>query len=224
MKDDLAKTEILGVILAGGLSRRMANADKDQIDKGQVDKALMELVGKPLVAHVRNRLAPQVANLILSTNGDPALFSGFGLPVQPDTIAGHAGPLAGILAGMRWAQANTPELHFIATAAVDTPFFPADCVARLARACASAENTIALAVSNGRRHPVFGLWPVALADDLDGFLRSGENNKVTRFAQRHRHVDVTFETDGDLDPFFNINTPQDFKIAQDHAKRTIHAR
>lgn len=201
---------ILGVVLAGGLSRRMDGPEK----------SLLEFSGQPLVAHICARLAPQVARLVVNANGDPARFAGLGLPVVPDTIPGHAGPLAGILAGMRWAQANTPQLQFIATAATDTPFFPSNYVAKLAEAGGMAAGTIALATSGGNRHPVFGLWPVALADDLENFLKSGEHGKVMLFVQRHHLVEVPFEVaaPGVGDPFFNINTPEDMERAREFEK------
>lgn len=198
---------ILGVILAGGLSRRM----------GGPEKSLMQLAGKPLIAHVRDRLAPQVARLIVNANGEGGRFAFLGLPVQADTIPGYAGPLAGILAGMRWAQHNAPSLDFIVTAATDTPFLPLDLVARLTEATQLAEDCIALAFSGGNRHPVFGLWPVALADDLEAFLRSGQGGKVMRFVARHRMIAVEFAFaaagKAALDPFFNVNTPEDLDMA-----------
>lgn len=209
---------ILGVVLAGGLSRRM----------GGTEKSLMVLAGRPLVAHIRDRLAPQVDRLILNANGDPARFAGLGLPIQADTVGGNAGPLAGILAGMRWARRNAPSLRFIATAATDTPFFPLDLVARLADATHLDQDCIGLACSAGHRHPVFGLWPVALADDLEDFLTAGETGKVMRFVDRHRLVEVDFPFDAsggrEADPFFNVNTPEEFEIARRFAEPVEHDR
>lgn len=202
----------VGVVLAGGLSRRMEGAEK----------SFLELAGKPLVVHVRDRLAPQVTRVVLNANGDPGRFAELGLPVQADTIPGHAGPLAGILAGMRWTQANAPQIRFIATAATDTPFFPVDFVERLAGATGFDEDTIGMATSNGHRHPVFGLWPVALADDLEAFLNSGEGGKVMLFVKRHKLVEVEFPLAGDKDdaagdPFFNVNTPDELERARQFA-------
>ncbi|MCB1463539.1 MAG: molybdenum cofactor guanylyltransferase MobA [Nitratireductor sp.] len=214
MNDEPARSTILGVILAGGQSRRMSGADK----------ALMTLDGRMLLAHVRDRLEPQVARLVLSANGDTERFAPFGMPVQPDTVPGHAGPLAGILAGMRWAQENAPDLRFVATAATDTPFFPADYVARLAEASALAADTIAIAATNGRRHPVFGLWPVSIADGLQTFLVSGETRRVTRFIEQHRCVEIDFGHREGPDPFFNINTPDDLETAERHAAASASTR
>jgi len=211
------QARVLGVILAGGLSRRMEGTEK----------SLMELAGKPLITHVRDRLAPQVARLIVNANGDAARFDFLGLPAVADTIPHHAGPLAGILAGMRWAEAQTPDLRFIATAATDTPFFPADFVARLASASGFAQDRIALATSGGYRHPVFGLWPVALANDLETFLNSGQGGKVMRFVERHRLTEVDFDLlladGGPMDPFFNVNTPEEFERARRLAPEAVHA-
>jgi molybdopterin-guanine dinucleotide biosynthesis protein A len=197
-----------GIVLAGGLGRRM----------GAVDKPLLELAGTPMLARVIERLAPQVERIIINANGDPARFVRYGLPVVPDTIEGFAGPLAGILAGMRWSRQNFPEARFVVSVAADSPFFPIDLVLRLAEGCGRDERTIALAASSAGTHPVFGLWPVALADDLETFLRSGEGGKILKFADRHLRLNVPFEDielpDGTaVDPFFNVNTPEDAKRA-----------
>ena len=201
-----------GIVLAGGLGRRM----------GGGDKPLLELGGKPMLARVIARLSPQVERVVINANGDPARFARYGLPVVPDTIQGFAGPLAGILAGMRWSQQNLPEARFVVSVAADTPFFPKDLVARLAEGCGRDERTIALAASTAGTHPVFGLWPVALADDLDAFLRSGEGGKILKFADRHLRLNVPFDDlvlpDGTaVDPFFNVNTPEDARRAEEIA-------
>jgi len=203
-----------GIVLAGGLGRRM----------GGGDKPLLELGGTPMLARVIERLAPQVERIIINANGDPARFVRYGLPVVPDTIEGFAGPLAGILAGMRWSRQNFPEGRFVVSVAADTPFFPNDLVLRLAEGCGRDERTIALAASTAGTHPVFGLWPVALADDLEAFLRSGEGGKILKFADRHLRLNVPFDDivlpDGTaVDPFFNVNTPQDAAHAEMIAAR-----
>lgn len=203
-------TQTVGCVLAGGLSRRM----------GGGDKALKELGGKPMLAHVVERLRPQVSSMVLNANGDPARFSQFGLPITPDPIEGFAGPLAGVLAGLRWAESNAPDARWVASAAADTPFFPKDLVQRLAQEADTSEPTIALAASGGHRHPVFGLWPVALADDLENFLRTVETRKVLAWVSRHANVEVPFEhyehNGAVLDPFFNTNTPDDMQQAASH--------
>lgn len=196
--------EIAGVILAGGLSRRM----------GGGDKGLLALGGRTVLGHVVSRLSPQVPALAVNTNGDPARFPDFGLPVVADTIAGFAGPLAGVLAGLEWASANT-ECRAIVTAAGDTPFFPADLVERLDLAV--AESRPAVACCAGRRHPVFALWPLGLRDDLAGCLAGGER-RVSAFLERHGFVEVEFPTARfgarEIDPFFNINTKDDLAEAE----------
>lgn len=194
---------VAGVILAGGLARRM----------GGGDKPLVAVAGRPMLAHAVARLAPQVAALALNANGDPGRFAAFGLPVVADTVAGFAGPLAGILAGMRWAEQAAPAARFLASAAGDTPFFPADLVDRLRSAGGDDEGTVALAASDDGVHPVFGLWPVALAGALESFLASGESGKILAFVDRFRRIDVRFEAvragTAEIDPFFNVNTPDD---------------
>ena len=198
---------VAGVILAGGLSRRM----------GGGDKALKEIGGAPLLDHVITRLTPQVGALALNANGDPARFARYDLPVVPDTVSGFAGPLAGVLAGMRWAVRDTGA-RWIVTAAADTPFFPEDLVVRLVDAAGHHKSMIALAASGGKTHPVFGLWPVALADDLEDWLTKGETKKVLAWVDRHPRTDVNFRgpvIDGiEIDPFFNANTPEDLETAQ----------
>ena len=194
---------VAGVILAGGLARRM----------GGGDKTLKPLAGRTILSFIVERLRPQVDGLVLNANGNPARFDEYGLEVVPDTVGDHAGPLAGILSGMRWAAQKMPAARFIVSAAGDTPFFPADLVARLAEGCGRNEQTIALAASANGVHPVFGLWPVGLADDLQAFLESGQSGKILDFADRYLRLNVPFDhldvDDEEVDPFFNINTPED---------------
>lgn len=197
-----SRSDIAGIILAGGLSRRM----------GGGDKALLDLGVKPMLSHVIERFQPQVCALALNANGDPARFDAFGLPVVADTIGGFVGPLAGVLAGMRWAAANAPAARWVASVSGDAPFLPLDLVARLAAATAGKGNAIAIAESGDEVHPVIGLWPVGLADDLDAALRSGLR-KVLHWTDKHGTVPVRFEAidaGGEpVDPFFNANTPEE---------------
>lgn len=199
--------KIVGVLLAGGQSRRM----------GGGDKCLLPLAGKPLLIHVIERLRPQVSGLVLNANGDPARFSDFGLPVVADPVEGFAGPLAGVLAGFDWARENAPDARWIVTAASDTPFFPKDLVARLLAATGGGYPAIALAASNGRQHPVFGLWPTVLADDLRAALAGG-TRKVLDWTGRHPTFTAEFEPvvvgSRTLDPFFNANRPDDLAEAE----------
>jgi molybdopterin-guanine dinucleotide biosynthesis protein A len=165
-----------------------------------------------MLAHVICRLAPQVGRVVINANGDPARFDAFGLPVVPDTIGGFVGPLAGVLAGMRWAAANTPEARWVVTAAGDAPLLPSDLVERLLKAISKRPGAIALAQSHGELHPVIGLWPVALAQDLEEQLRGGVR-KVLDWTDKHGTVPVPFPPAHvcgiDIDPFFNANTPQE---------------
>jgi len=206
-EDTQSRPPVAGVLLAGGLSRRM----------GGTDKALLELSGRPMLAHVRDRLVSQVDALALNANGDPERFAEFGLPVIADPIEGFIGPLAGILAGMRWAKEALSGARWVVSAACDTPFFPTDLVDRFVDAVDGNEGIIALGKSGEQVQPVFGLWPVALADDLETWLRSGKTNKVLAWVDQHRRVDVSFDSPvvGGVvrDPFFNANTPQDMETA-----------
>lgn len=195
----------LGVILAGGLASRM----------GGGDKGLLMLGGAPILTHVIDRLEPQVASLALNANGDAARFAAFGLPVLPDTVDGFVGPLAGVLAGLDWAASQGADT--IVTAAADTPFFPCDLVPRLLAAAEGMAAPLALAatpdpVRSRVRHPTFGLWPVALREDLRTALEQGVR-KVVVWTEQHDGREALFETKG-IDPFFNVNTPADLVAAQ----------
>lgn len=201
-------TSIAGVILAGGRATRM----------GGGDKPLRELAGRPMLAYVVERLRPQVDGLVLNANGDPARFAAFGLPVVPDAVGDYAGPLAGVLAGMRWTEYSMPEAHFVVSVAGDTPFFPSNLVQRLAACCTLGDDMIAMAASFDGVHPVFGLWPVRLADDLEAFLAEGKSGKILAFADRYNRINVPFEhltiDHDEIDPFFNINTPEEAERAE----------
>ncbi len=195
----------LGVILAGGQARRM----------GGGDKGLLSLGRGTILSSVIDRFQPQVAELALNANGDSARFSNFGLPVVSDTIPGFQGPLAGVLAGLDWA-ADRGATHIV-TAAADTPFPPPDLVLRLIRAAEAAAMPIALAATpdterGTARHPTFGLWPVALRDDLRAALER-EVRKVVAWTDTHGAAEAVFTTDP-FDPFFNVNLPQDLDRAR----------
>jgi molybdopterin-guanine dinucleotide biosynthesis protein A len=196
-------TGVVGVLLAGGLARRM----------GGGDKPLMTLGGKPLLDRVIERARPQVDALIINANGNPARFAPYDLPVVADPVAGFAGPLAGVLAGMEWTRANRPDCLLIATFAADTPFFPRDVVANLLDVL-DAGADIACAHSGGRNHPVFGLWPTALANDLRASLVEDGVRKVDVFTGKYRLRAVEF-ADHPFDPFFNVNRPEDLARAEE---------
>ncbi len=186
----------LGVILAGGLARRI----------GGGDKTLRTLAGQPILAHIIARLRPQVAILALNANGDPARFAPFGLPVLPDTVPGHPGPLAGVIAGLDHAAAL--GLDWIVTAPGDAPCLPLDLAARLHAARGGA--AMSLAASAGRVHPVAALWPVAMRATLRAALASGQR----RVAAVTDGAAVATWPDKPIDPFFNINTPADLAAAE----------
>ena len=190
---------VAGVILAGGQARRM----------GGGDKCLLRLAdGLSLLDRIIARAADQVDCLALNANGDPARFAACGLPVLPDAMT-DAGPLAGVLAGMVWAQAQGCDK--VVTMAGDTPFFPADLVARLTAGRGAAPVVLA---ATDRVHPVFALWDVGLAPALDAALAGG-TRRVIDFATAQGAVQVAFPVSGALDPFFNINTPDDLARVQD---------
>ena len=193
---------IAGVLLAGGLARRM----------GGGDKPLRTIAGRPLLDRVIERLRPQVAALVLNANGDPARFAAYGLPVVGDSIPDYAGPLAGILAGLDWAAAHRPDCPMILSAPTDAPFLPADLIARMAEAIATEGADLACAASGGRSHPVFGLWPVGLREDLRRAVVEEGIRKVDEWTARHRLATVEFG-DRPVDPFFNANRPEDLEEA-----------
>ena len=196
-------TQPLGVILAGGQATRMGGGDKGRLRLG----------GRSLLAHVIDRLDPQVAGLALNANGDAARFADLGLPVVADSVDGFAGPLAGVLAGLDWAAEQ--GANSIVTAAADTPFFPCDLVPRLLLAAEGMAHPLALAGTPDprrglARHPTFGLWPVALRDDLRQALQDGVR-KVVLWTDRHDGRIAEFPDEA---AFFNVNTPDDLARAE----------
>ena len=195
---------ILGIILAGGQARRMGGGDKGRLDLG----------GQSLIGEVITRLRPQCAALVLNANGDAGRFADLGLPVVGDSIAGYPGPLAGLLAGMD--EAVAAGFTHVLTAAADTPFLPMDMAARLREAIRIEAQPIALCatLAEGRviRQPTFGLWPVALREDLRQALHEGVS-KVVVWAGRHGIALATFDT-RTHDPFFNVNTPDELESAR----------
>ncbi|WP_118135298.1 molybdenum cofactor guanylyltransferase MobA [Oceanicella sp. SM1341] len=193
------------VILAGGLSSRMGGGDKGLLAPG----------GRSLIDRVIGRIAPQAGALALNANGDAARFEAFGLPVIADSMAGHPGPLAGVLAAMDWAARAGQES--VVTVAADTPFFPPDLVARLQRAAAEAGTPLALAATPRpggglSRHPTFGLWHTGLRDDLRAALEDGLR-KVVLWTDAQGCATASFDVTS-FDPFFNVNTPDDMAEAE----------
>lgn len=192
-----------GVLLAGGLARRM----------GGGDKPMRSIGGRTILARVIARLEPQCDGLILNANGDPARFAGFGLPVIPDSVADFPGPLAGILAGLDWAAAKRPEVAWVLSAAADCPFLPRDLVKRLHQARGEQNAQLAVAASDGQSHPVIGLWSVGLREELRHALVVEDIRKIDRWTARYRLATVTWPTTP-LDPFFNANTMDDIAEAE----------
>ncbi|MBB3234147.1 molybdenum cofactor guanylyltransferase MobA [Phyllobacterium endophyticum] len=200
---------IAGAILAGGQSRRMDG----------IDKALLPFGEKRVIDHVFERLSRQITPVVLNSNNEPVLFMELPIPVVPDDIDGFAGPLAGILAAMEWANGQALPFTHIATVATDTPFFPDDLVDTLRRSVADERGCICVAASGGRLHPVFGIWPVSLRSDLRRWLSNENHRRVMAWLERHPHKIAEFpirtEQSGvPLDPFFNINTPEDINEAR----------
>ena len=194
--------DVVGVILAGGLARRM----------GGGDKALKLLAGRTLLDRTIERARPQVAHLVLNANGDPVRFHATGLTVVPDSLSGFLGPLAGVLAALDWAAERHPACSTVASFATDAPFFPLDLVARLEAGRRQASQPLACARSAGQVHPVFGLWPVNLRGDLRRALEAGER-KIDRWTAKHGIALVDFAAEPS-DPFFNVNTPDDLSRAE----------
>jgi molybdenum cofactor guanylyltransferase len=188
----------LGLVLAGGLARRM----------GGGDKALITIGGVTILDRVLGLLRPACAGIILNANGDPVRFVRYGLPVIPDSVPDFAGPLAGILAGLDWAAANRPDLAWIVSVPGDCPFLPLDLVMRLHEARQKAGLPLACARSDDWRHPVVALWPVALREDLRHALVEEGLRKIELWTARHG-VAIAHWPAKPLDPFFNVNTPED---------------
>ncbi len=188
----------VGVILAGGRATRM----------GGGDKGLLPLQGKPLLSQVIERLKPQVEQIVINANGEPDRLKAFMLPVVADSIEGFAGPLAGVLAGMDWAAAR--GARSIVTVAADTPFFPLDLVKRLKNAGPLSLAATPMPNTKTGFHPTFGLWPVALRDDLRKSLEAG-TRKVLVWTDRHSATTAFWQ---DESAFFNVNTPDDLARAE----------
>jgi molybdenum cofactor guanylyltransferase len=189
---------------------------------GGGDKALLPICGETILDRVLARFAPQCARVILNANGDPARFARFGLPVVPDDIPNFAGPLAGILAGLDWAAANAPDLEWVVSVPGDCPFVPRDLVARLHAARADQAKPFACAKSGDWRHPVAGLWPVALRAELRRALTDEGLHKIEIWTGRYG-VALAEWADKPIDPFFNVNRPEDLAEAERLAAQYLDA-
>jgi molybdenum cofactor guanylyltransferase len=193
----------LGLVLAGGLARRM----------GGGDKARTRIGGATILQRVLGCIGPQCSAVILNANGDPARFADVGLPVVADSVPDFAGPLAGILAGLDWAAANVPDTEWIASVPGDCPFLPKNLVARLHATRAAAGLPLACARSGEWRHPVVALWPVKLRDDLRHALVDEDLHKIEIWTARHG-IAIADWPNEPIDPFFNVNTPEDAAKAE----------
>jgi molybdopterin-guanine dinucleotide biosynthesis protein A len=194
---------VLGLVLAGGLARRM----------GGGDKARIRIAGRTILERVLARLTPQCSPVIINANGDPARFSDAGLPVVADSVPDFAGPLAGILAGLDWAATHAPQIADVVSVPGDCPFLPHDLVARLLAVRANAGTPLACAQSGDWRHPVVAVWPVALREDLRRALTAEGMRKIEVWTARHG-VAIAAWPDAPFDPFFNVNTPADAAAAE----------
>lgn len=211
MKPSITNKTITGVILAGGQSTRM----------GGGDKFLKEIAGKSILETVIEQFTPQCSTLIISANGDLNRLSAFKLPIKEDTIKEQvgneqAGPLAGVLSAMLWSKENQPHHTHILSVAADSPLFPGNYSQQMINhANTLDEEAIILAKSNGWHHPIFGLWPISLANDLEIQLKAGVR-KIRAWTNTHANSVVEFENqfiNGEkIDPFFNINNPEDFEL------------
>jgi molybdopterin-guanine dinucleotide biosynthesis protein A len=204
----VAYPQTLGVVLAGGLARRMGGRDKARIRVG----------GTTILERVIERLRPQCGRLVLNANSDPAAFADTGLTIVADSVPDYAGPLAGILAGLDWAARRAPKIEWVVSVPSDCPFLPRDLVARLHQARAADDAILACARSGERRHPVIALWPVALREDLRQALTSDGVRKVEEWAARYV-LGVAEWPARPVDPFFNVNTPEQAAEAERMAAR-----
>jgi molybdopterin-guanine dinucleotide biosynthesis protein A len=200
----MAMTEqTLGLVLAGGQARRMGGGDKARITIG----------GVTILQRVLACLKPQCSHLIINANGDPLRFTDTNFPVVADSVPDFAGPLAGILAGLDWTAANAPQTEWLLSVPGDCPFLPKDLAARLHDAREAANVPLACARSGEWRHPVVGLWPVRLRDDLRHALVDEHLHKIELWTARHG-IALADWPDTPVDPFFNVNTPEDAARAE----------
>ena len=197
------RTDTFGLVLAGGLARRM----------GGGDKALIRIGNETILERTLTRLKPQTAGIVLNANGDPARFAAFGLPVIADSVPDFAGPLAGILAGLDWVAANRPEIEWVVSVPGDCPFLPLDLVLRLHAAREAENKPFACAHSGDWRHPVVALWQVALRDDLRHAITVEDLRKIEVWTARYGVALADWPVEP-VDPFFNVNTPEDLAQAE----------
>jgi len=201
---------VVAVILAGGEARRM----------GGGDKCLLEFGGQTLLDWILARISPQVGTVILNANGDPARFAQFDLPVVPDMVDESLGPLLGILSGLTWAAENAPDAQWVVTVPGDTPFPPGDLVDQFMEMAAGSDVEVVCAVSGGRTYPPCSLWKVDLAGELREAVLEDRILKIDQWTETRRIEWAEFET-GAVDPFFNVNSPEDLRRAEALAKELL---
>lgn len=196
-----ASESVVGIILAGGLARRM----------GGGDKCLLPLAGKTLLQRTIDRASPQVHQLLLNANGNSLRFARTRLPVIPDVFPNNLGPLAGIHAGLNWIINKAPNAEWLVSFASDTPFFPENLTEALLSTAGSAK--LVVATSKQKLHPVFALWHVSLKEEIEAVLETGEAPRLLDWIKAQGALEVDFPAEA-YDPFFNINTPQDLYAAE----------
>ena len=194
---------LIGVVRAGGLSRRM----------GDTDKLWLDFEGEPLIARAARRLAPQTGDVILNVNRQDERVKSIAFPVVPDLKDDYQGPLAGIAAALHWSRDNRPEATHLISVSVDSPFFPDDLAARLTADLGTYADEIAVAFDEGYPQPTFGLWPTNCLDPLNEFLDDTDNLKVMAFVKSRPWRRVDF-LPRHPPAFFNINTPDDLATAR----------
>jgi molybdopterin-guanine dinucleotide biosynthesis protein A len=198
----------LGLVLAGGLARRMGGGDKARIRIG----------GATILERTLERLKPQCSRIVINANGDAARFADTRLAVVADSVPDFAGPLAGILAGLDWAAANAPAFEWLVSVPGDCPFLPKDLVTRLHDARIAAGTLLACAKSGEQTHPVVGLWPISLRENLLHALVGEGLRKIDLWTARHGVATAAWPI-APVDPFLNVNTPDDAARAEDIAKQ-----
>lgn len=211
MNDTTTPSFIVGVVLAGGRSQRMG-----------LDKARVLLAGKSLLQHACDRLAMQVNQLVINANSQGTSLKQTNLRIISDTVEGHPGPLAGLLAAMRWAETSSVKATHVVMVPVDTPFFPIDLVQRLVSGMKQASGSqVAFATTADGDQPVFALIDIRLVDELEADLRSGKARRVGEWLRSHPFVAVRFD---DAQAFFNLNTPADVTEAERMHERLTQKR
>lgn len=212
MANRFSPQQVVGVILAGGRSSRMSSSSITAT-QDRIDKSFCQLNDKTLIEHVIARAKPQVETLIINANQHLDEYQRFNLPVIPDCVSGHLGPLAGILSAMEWMEKHTTNVSWLASFATDSPLIPNNLVEKLWRHAISNKAQIACAYSNQRSHPVIALWSVQLQENLKKQLLEKQIRKVERWTEQHALIHVNFDNEA-FDPFLNINTQEDLATAQ----------